>query len=350
MVVLSSLFSGGDLVGIGAKMAGCELGWTIELNAEIAEVAQHNLKHQVRVESVMLTDFHKLERPNILWASPPCINYSVAKVDRGEQEHDRELAQAIVRAITTLKPPCFILENVEQYRASSALSFIEGALFSLGYWVDRQIVNAADYGVPQTRKRLILRAIRGGFVPPLPAKQDWLGWYDAIADLIPELPETEFAAWQIERLPESLRETALIDTKQTIRNASCRRTDQPALTITAEAMRRPVSTPKAFLVSGLGNQLGNASSLVPVSIRAEDEPSFTTKASDHCRPYRAWLNQGRVVRVTSRALARFQTMPDWYELPPDNRLASTLIGNGVPCELVRRLISDLIPCLEFVSA
>ena len=47
---------------------------------------------------------------------------------------------------------------------------------------------------------------------------------------------------------------------------------------------------------------------------------------------------GITVRMlTSRAMARFQTVPDWYELPPTKNLAIKIIGNGVPCELARRV-------------
>jgi hypothetical protein len=59
-----------------------------------------------------------------------------------------------------------------------------GAL-QLGYWLHVDVLNAADFGVPQTRRRLVVRAVRGGFVPHLPPKIAWRGWYDAIADLIP---------------------------------------------------------------------------------------------------------------------------------------------------------------------
>ncbi len=50
---------------------------------------------------------------------------------------------------------------------------------------------------------------------------------------------------------------------------------------------------------------------------------------------RAWLSRGRVVSMTPRALARFQSLPDSYVLPEKKSLACKGIGNGVPCDLMR---------------
>jgi site-specific DNA-cytosine methylase len=75
----------------------------------------------------------------------------------------------------------------------------------------------------------------------------------------------------------------------------------------------------------------------------EDEPSITVKANSGGKePCRAWLEQGRVVALTPRAIARLQTVPDDYELPAKKTLAGTILGNGVPCEMVRRIVAATI--------
>lgn len=212
MVTFASLFTGFGLADVGAGMAGCELAWGVEIDPLIGAVTEANLGHRDKIHFRSVTDMNwaKLERPDILWASPPCPNFSVAKAGAKETAQDKALAQAIVEAIKVLQPHVLILENVEGYKRSKSLEFIEGALFALGYWCDRQIINAADFGVPQTRKRLILRAVKGGFVPSLPPALPWVGWYEAIEDLIPDLPETKLANWQLERMPKDLRESLLV--------------------------------------------------------------------------------------------------------------------------------------------
>lgn len=72
-----------------------------------------------------------------------------------------------------------------------------------------------------------------------------------------------------------------------------------------------------------------------LTVRAEEEPIFTISASQTKRSLRALLEQGRVVAMTPRALARFQTVPDDYAVPEKNNLACKGIGNGVPCKLYK---------------
>lgn len=352
MTTFASLFTGFGLADIGAMQADLEPIWGVEIDPAIAEVAQSNLHHDIRVQSVLDCNPYHFEKPDVLWVSPPCTNFSVAKTDGKETELDRQLATKIVDFLKVLKPQTFILENVEAYRRSASLEFIEGALYGLGYWIDRQVLNSADFGVPQTRKRMILRAVLGGMPQPLPAPTKWVGWYAAIADLIPALPESQFADWQLKRLPDALVQDCLADVAstastpraflldrsrvalkaqgQTDWNDYFREGDRPSYTICAAGSG---GRTKAFIVDGTANDRGRT-----LTRRDECEPVFTIKASASKQASRAWLEQGRVVSMTSRALARFQTLPDWYELNPSNSLSCKGIGNGVPCKFAEAIV------------
>ena len=420
MTTFASLFGGGRLADIGALQAGCELIWDVELDSAIAEVGSQ-LGGQTYIQSVTDMNWEKLEPPDILWASPPCPNFSVAKHNGAETELDKALAQSIVDAIAILKPKAFILENVEAYKKSASLRLIEEALFSMGYWIHREVVNSANFGVPQTRRRLILRAVKGGFVPTLTGQKRWVGWYEAIADLIPSLPESKLAQWQIDRLPEGLgasesfsravlvesknanqqygdglrlehepsttvitdskpshqpkallipsanassfsvreahepsrtvgdtersgnRPRALIFGTMTASNGekvSIRSEDEPAMMICTSSDRRL----RAMLISGTPNSNGET-----ISFRHDDQPALTVTTSTGDRQsLRALLDNCRVVSMTSRALARFQTMPDWYELPEKNTLACKIIGNGAPCLLAQEIIAPLMDAIALV--
>ena len=110
-----------------------------------------------------------------LHASPVCTRASVANnsAERDENglkeaELDMETAQATARFIEILLPKIFTMENVWGYRKFKSWRLIAETLDRLGYWWDIQHVNAADFGVPQTRRRMIVRAIRGAMVPQLP--------------------------------------------------------------------------------------------------------------------------------------------------------------------------------------
>jgi site-specific DNA-cytosine methylase len=83
-------------------------------------------------------------------------------------------------------------------------------------------------------------------------------------------------------------------------------------------------------------------SSIDCTVRESIEPSNTivSVGDGHSVSPRAWLSAGRVVRMTPRALARFQSIPDSYILPDNNKLACTVIGNGVCPLLYQRIIEQ----------
>lgn len=407
MTTIATLFSGGEGVGVGARMAGLAHLWGIEYDAAIADVARANGFHTITAD-VTQVNWSTLPAPDILHASPPCPNFSVAKTNRGETAQDRAVAQAVCDAITTLLPRVFTLENVRGYAGSESLKRIGETLHNLDYAVETFIVNATDYGVPQTRERLFLVARRGGWMRAplvLPRKTRWIGWYEAIADLLDTLPPSQFAPWQLARLPEELR-AMLGDTSTTpitdeeraeaamtaeereewgdrtwresvlmtgikhmARNITLLDCESPASTI--DTTFRPSHVPHAFIVSnqateysdGIVNDATPMLSVTPqMAGRARaflvdsantsrdatrldaDDPAMTVQAWHGRRPSHAPTAavHGRVVAMTPRALARFQSFPDDYILPDKKSLACRVLGNAVPPKLYAALIGAIL--------
>jgi site-specific DNA-cytosine methylase len=102
--------------------------------------------------------------------------------------------------------------------------------------------------------------------------------------------------------------------------------------------------PRAFIVDQLNS--GRDS-----TIRQAGEPIWTIPIySGKHPPPRAWLAQGRVVKLTPRALARFQSVPDSYQLPDSNTLACRIIGNGVACLVAQRVTASLLDTEELTQA
>lgn len=353
----------------GALQAGLKPLWGIERDPEIAAVARRNFDHLVIEADMLDCDPLTLEPVNALHVSLPCISFSVANNTGGETEQDIALARKVAMFIDVMQPRVFTLENVWLYRRSASWAIIRDTLYKHSYWLDVAHVNAADFSVPQTRKRMIVRAVRSGMIPYLPPAEPWRGWYEAIEDIIPDLPDSQFADWQLDRLAGDPK-TALFS--QGISRdangddygvAALRERDEPSFTITAS---RNMNGIRAFIVSnskiewGSGVRDGSepAFSVTQQSggrvrallvgdqkrqLRRADEPSFTVRAggSGGATP-RAWPDYGRVVQMTPRALARFQTIPDWYELPESKALACKGIGNAVPPLLYRRALETLL--------
>ncbi len=412
MTTISSIFTGGGLVEIGARAAGMIPLWGVEYVDEIAQMARVNGLDVITAD-VRQVDPATLQRPDHLHASPPCPNFSQAKNGAEETREDVELAESIVRFIETLAPRTFTLENVPMYRFSQSWRLIQDALDRLGYWMNVQNhCNMASWGVSQTRKRMIVRAIRGGWLPPLPAPVPWVGWYSAIEDLIPTLPDSKFAPWQLARMPEGLLKTCLLaqgsfdhtddgndrevqpvgrraaeELAYTVvanrnmlgmrafvvastPNATMRQGDEPAPTVVASEKNAPMRafivdcqrngdgskltirqpgepiftitasqnkrTVRAFIVDG-ANTHGDGR---PITTREDGEPMFTVSAQSLTKnPIRAAV-PGRVVRMTPRALARFQAIPDDYVLPDSDTLAVRIIGNAVPPLFARQLLKS----------
>ena len=165
-----SLFTGFGGWDVGARAAGFDLAWGVEYIPEIAAVANANLGGHVRVGDILDMDPTTFEQVDALHVSPPCPNFSVAKTGRGETENDIALGRKVAEFIMVHRPRIFTLENVWGYRHSESWVIILETLNSLGYWFDMAHVNAADFGVPQTRKRMIVRAVLGDGCPACPSR------------------------------------------------------------------------------------------------------------------------------------------------------------------------------------
>ena len=354
MPTVASLFAGGGLADVGYQAAGFTPIAAVEFKADIAAVYAANLGDHIQVADVRSVDWSAFPVPDLLHASPVCTSFSVANQRSGECELDIECAEATARAITALRPRWFVCENVMQYRGSISLSRITDALAALDYCYTVDVLNSADYGVPQTRKRLILRASRVGHVRPIePTHRDprtitsqmglfgdlppWRGWYQAIEDLLPGLEERSLAKWQLERVPKEIREALLVASGNAENSQTVRERDDPAWCVTSTALNS-----RAILFD-CKNGARSIDAGGP-TMKPGADPCFTIGADSvgtHCPT--AMIGT-RVVRLSARCLARFQSVPDWYVLPDNKRLASTIVGNGVPCLLTQRIGEAFLRC------
>lgn len=289
-----TLCSGGEGCGIGMKLAGITPIWGIELDDKIAQVARRNGFHVITA-SLLDIDPTELEGIDLLHASPPCPNFSKIKSNRQESPLDIALAKKIVTFLHILKPRYFTLENVWAYRLSESWQIILAAIQST-YQVRIEHLDFSKLGVPQTRKRMIVRASRDKPICKEVNLTRKAGWYESIEDLIPSLPTWHFAPWQLRRFPhwEAGIPTFLTEGGSGNHNSiQCKLPHEPSMTVTARAT---------------GNRL------------------FLTP---HLRPVKE-LKDGCIKRVTPQINARLQTFPDTYLLPKPNGLAFKLIGNACP--------------------
>lgn len=307
----ASMFSGGGGWDMGAIAAGYKMIWAIEWSHWIAQVYIENFgKHLIR-DYVHQVDPHTLKRPDKLLVSPVCTRFSNANRGAGESEIDILAATTVALFLRVLSPPSFCLENVPAYARSKSMDIIRAALKDVyGYW-DEGVFDAVDYGVPQSRRRFIVRANGSRPFDMIRAPRK-IGWYEAIEDLLESLPASQFAKWQIERLSAIPEYSILVgqDSKMTTvcagslaqtvvghrskymhaylyppngENSSLLGPEPPAPTVTGAHTPQKY---RALLVEG------DAAGERAPRVLLPHEPAFTIKTAGGGRVHRAFIVEG----------------------------------------------------------
>jgi DNA (cytosine-5)-methyltransferase 1 len=106
-----------------------------------------------------LLDRAGIKSADFVIGGPPCQPFSIVGKRRGAQDERSNLIDHYVRIVSELMPSAFLLENVPNLASIADGELLHetiSKLKTLGYSVRQGIVSAADYGVPQNRKRLII--------------------------------------------------------------------------------------------------------------------------------------------------------------------------------------------------
>ena len=183
-IYCADLFCGGGGTSTGMIAAFEKRGVDYELvgvNHWDKAIETNRLNHRGRyrrdgVERVSPRELVPGGRLHILWASPECTNHSRAKGGRPKDEQSRATAWDVLKWPQELFIDRIYIENVEEFlewgpcdEAGHPIAKKKGEIFrqyiralkAFGYRVDYQVMNAADFGAPTCRRRLIIQAARG---------------------------------------------------------------------------------------------------------------------------------------------------------------------------------------------
>jgi DNA (cytosine-5)-methyltransferase 1 len=189
---------------------------------------------------------------------------------------------------------------VTGYSKNPALTSIIAYLAKRQYSISTRVLDAAHYGVPQHRERLIVQARRGPIAWPdyAPVRRSW---HDALQDLFDTMEQAELANWQRQLWKPAYNALVplIVYGHYDFRNS---RDEQKQLDITPASM-----------------------------------PARTVTSSHNNTHRRVVLADGRILRFSPRESARLQTFPDDYIWPAQVTLAQEIIGNAVPPLMVQRL-------------
>jgi DNA (cytosine-5)-methyltransferase 1 len=167
------LFSGCGGLSTGFLDAGMRVAAGFEIDARAVDA--YNYNHEYRGSRGFVTDLSVasgaelltkagIEHADFIIGGPPCQPFSIAGKRQGKRDVRADLIGHFIRLLDEIKPSAFMLENVPNLASiddGEFLSSVKSDLISLGYSVDDLIVSAADFGVPQNRKRLVILGLIG---------------------------------------------------------------------------------------------------------------------------------------------------------------------------------------------
>jgi len=291
-------------LALGVEAAGFEHVAVIERDQRACTTMETNTTWPVEPLDVREFDFaaHR-HGVTLLSGGPPCQPFSRGGQHRAARD-PRDMLPVAVDAVRMVKPEAFLFENVSGLARRRFRSYVDAIVDDFedaGYWVKPVVVNAADYGVPQIRRRVFIGGLHRDFgrtwTPPLPThdKAHWVTVADALADL----PDPEFF---------------------------------PTASPFADHVFQP-----------------NARSYPGHTGSPPDRPAKTLKAGVHGVPGGENMLRrpdGSVRYFSVREAARLQTFPDAWQFPSTWTEAMRQIGNAVPVRLATIMAKSIAMHLD----
>jgi DNA (cytosine-5)-methyltransferase 1 len=318
---VASLFSGAGGLDLGFEKAGFEVPWANEYDKNIWETYKTNFPNTDLAEC-SITDVDPAAIPDIdgFIGGPPCQSWSEAGAARGIEDKRGQLFFEYLRLVEAKKPLFFLAENVSGILFSKhdeALNRILGHFAELGYNVSFGLLNAADYGVPQDRHRVIIVGyqthLKKFFKPPT-AFEHKITLREAIGDLAASAVPAKDKTYANKDLKCPNHEFLVMDFSPIFMSRNrVRAWEEQSFTIQAGARHAPLhpQAPKMISID-------------------KDKRGFVPGAEDLYR------------RLTVREAARVQTFPDQHVFLYENVTNGyKMIGNAVPVNFAEVMANQI---------
>ena len=282
---------------------------------------------------------------DVVIGGPPCQGFSPLNREAVGFER-RGLWRQYLRALEAVEPQAFVMENVPELLRSAEFVEFQRRAECLGFEVEGGILNAADFGVPQRRRRAIVIGTRDGAIPwPSPTHADpnvlvargyptgspWRTFREAVEGLS---LQPDGRSWHRARnpRPESVRRYKAVPRDGGDRFAMQRNLDRAGLgDLVPRCWReKPTGTTDVF-----GRLWW-------------DRPALTIRTEFYKPEKGRYLHPSAHRPITVREAARLMSFPDDFVLPEDQSMSSIArqIGNAVPPLLARRIAESLAAALR----
>ena len=320
-----SLFSGAGGLDLGFERVGFNVVWANEYDSTIWETYEKNHKAPLDKRDIRKIGLNEIPDCDGIIGGPPCQSWSEAGALRGIDDARGKLFFEFIRILQDKKPRFFLAENVSGMlanRHNDAVQNIIRMFEESGYNVYIHLLNAANYGVPQDRKRVFYVGFRNDIKSTFsfpPQRDNKITLNQAISDLketaIPALPKNKTNGDKCV-VPNHEYMTGGFSSIYMSRNR-VRSWDEQSFTIQAGGRHAPIH-PQAPKMS-----------FVEQNIR-----EFAI-GSEHL--YR---------RLSIRECARIQTFPDSFRFYyNDVADGYKMIGNAVPVRLASYMAKAISLCL-----
>lgn len=295
------------------------------------------------INDLLTNNSFKFPVADVVIGGPPCQGFSPLNKQR-EGDPRKQLWRAFMEVVRRVSPVVFVMENVPELLSSAEFVDIKALAESMGYFVNAGILNAADYGVPQRRKRAIILASRNGLLPlPTPThcnpqksptlfQAGLLPWETVMRATI-DLPEPVGIELRVGEVPPPLDlHFGRTPTKQSLSRYQCVPEGGNRFDL---QKKRPDLTPICWIrkKSGGTDLFGRL---------WEDRPAFTIR-TEFFKPEKGrYLHPKRHRPITHREAARLQSFPDSFKFTGTKIEIAKQIGNAVPPLLGKKVAEVLL--------
>lgn len=319
-------------MALGFKEAGFRTVFANEWDKDACDTLRANITD--RVLNCAIQEIESFPTADVVVGGPPCQGFSNLG-ERVPNDPRNQLWRQYMRCVEQVRPKVFLLENVPPLLRSAEYQELRRLAESYGYEVDAQVLNTADYGVPQQRRRAIVIGSLVGtpsFPKPThvdPAKRDLLSGdrqpWRTVRDAIGHMPLTPTETnWHIGRNP------------------------------TPKSLKRYRCIPPG------GNRWDLPRSLMPQCWKRKtkggtdlfgrlwwDRPSVTIRTEFYKPEKGRYLHPVADRPITHREAALLQSFPEEYAFCGPRISVGIQIGNAVPPVLAECLAHRLAAMLGF---
>ena len=343
------LFAGAGGMSLGFKRAGFQTLWAADNSAAAVETFRSNLK--MRINCMDITVDTRVPKPTVIVGGPPCQGFSSAGMRRSGDSRNT-MVSTFSEIIVRTMPQMFVFENVEGFLTSERgirVNELLDPLISCGYRIHFRKINAAHFGIPQHRKRVIAIGALG-FDPTFPEPTHTATGAPGAALAPMFLPPTETVEDAIRHLPKPAAQAPGKPSDHYTGHISPTRKRAVSALEQGQTMR---DLPQSYWHSSYRRRAfrrvkdgtptdrrGGA----PAGLRRlrADQPSKAITGGACSEFIHPWEDRF----LTLRECACLQTFPEEYEFHGTKAERCALIGNAVPPRLAQMIAQGIVTDLH----